>query len=151
MQNQEIVRSTKSRGTNEFDSHVGRRLRAARTLAGMSQTRLGQAVGLTFQQIQKYEKGVNRIGASRLQQFAALLNVPPSYFFEGQQTDQPTPSQAAVDEIDPNLIGAVSQRQAMELVRNFSRIDSKSLRRHIFDLVKAAAGGPRDADGEAKD
>ena len=117
----------------------------------MSQTRLGQAVGLTFQQIQKYEKGVNRIGASRLQQFAALLNVPPSYFFEGQQTEQPTPSQATVDEIDPNLIGAVSQRQAMELVRNFSRIDSKSLRRHIFDLVKAAAGGARDADGEAKD
>ena len=151
MQNQEPVRSTKSRGTNEFDSHVGRRLRAARTLAGMSQTRLGQAVGLTFQQIQKYEKGVNRIGASRLQQFAALLNVPPSYFFEGQQTEQPTPSQATVDEIDPNLIGAVSQRQAMELVRNFSRIDSKSLRRHIFDLVKAAAGGARDADGEAKD
>jgi len=150
MTNQASPRSTKSRGTNEFDSHVGRRLRAARTLAGMSQTRLGQAVGLTFQQIQKYEKGVNRIGASRLQQFAALLNVPPSYFFEGQ-TEDASPSNTGLDEIDPSVIGSISQRQAMELVRNFSRIDSKSLRRHIFDLVKAAAGGSRDGDGEAKD
>lgn len=150
MTNQASPRSTKSRGTNEFDSHVGRRLRAARTLAGMSQTRLGQAVGLTFQQIQKYEKGVNRIGASRLQQFAALLNVPPSYFFEGQ-AEEAGPSNPGMDEIDPNIAGSVSQRQAMELVRNFSRIDSKSLRRHIFDLVKAAAGGSRDSDGDAKD
>lgn len=129
----------KTRSTNSFDAHVGRRLRAARMLAGLSQTRLGQAVGLTFQQIQKYEKGVNRIGASRLQQFSALLNVPPSYFFEG---DAEPAAPIVADDIDPSVTGAVSQRQAMELVRNFSRIESKSIRRHIFDLVKAASQEP---------
>lgn len=137
------VRGTKSRGPNQFDSHVGRRLRAARTLAGISQTRLGEAVGLTFQQIQKYEKGMNRIGASRLQQFAHILNVPPAYFFEGQVDDASSLGlTAGADEIDAETAGRVSQRQAMELVRYFSRIDSKSLRRHIFDLVKAAGAAP---------
>ncbi|WP_430395660.1 helix-turn-helix domain-containing protein [Ferrovibrio sp.] len=141
-------KGAKSRGPNQFDSHVGRRLRAARTLAGISQTRLGEAVGLTFQQIQKYEKGMNRIGASRLQQFAHILNVPPSYFFEGQMDEGAALAAApATDEIDAETSGRVSQRQAMELVRYFSRIDSKSLRRHIFDLVKAAGAQPGEVAG----
>ena len=141
-------RGSKSRGPNQFDSHVGRRLRAARTLAGISQTRLGEAVGLTFQQIQKYEKGMNRIGASRLQQFAHILNVPPSYFFEGQVDEGASlDALGGTDEIDAETAGRVSQRQAMELVRYFSRIDSKSLRRHIFDLVKAAGAAPGENTG----
>jgi transcriptional regulator with XRE-family HTH domain len=71
------------RGLNNVDKHVGSRLRARRLSLGMSQEKLGAAVNLTFQQIQKYEKGTNRVGASRLMQFAIILDVPPKYFFDG--------------------------------------------------------------------
>ncbi len=73
--------ATKSRAT-PIDAHVGRRLRLRRTLLGMNQSALGQAVGLTFQQIQKYERGANRIGSSRLYQFCQVLDVPVSFFFD---------------------------------------------------------------------
>ena len=162
MQNQESVRSTKSRGTNEFDSHVGRRLRAARTLAGMSQTRLGQAVGLTFQQIQKYEKGVNRIGASRLQQFAEILNVSVSFFFEteiGSGVQEALPA-AAVEQDNILLAGqqriaaagGASARETMELLRQFGMIRDPMVRRAFIDLLRqvnqqnAAQAMPADAD-----
>src|SRR6476469_7538175 len=68
---------------NPIDRHVGSRVRMRRVLLGMSQEKLGEALGLTFQQVQKYEKGTNRIGASRLQQSSQSLNVPPAFFFEG--------------------------------------------------------------------
>jgi transcriptional regulator with XRE-family HTH domain len=70
------------RSTTAVDTHIGHRIRARRTLLGMSQTELADAAGITFQQVQKYEKGTNRVGASRLQQFSETLGVPPSYFFE---------------------------------------------------------------------
>ena len=74
------------RGTTAVDAHIGQKIRARRNLLGLSQTELADAAGITFPQIQKYEKGVNRVGASRLQQFSQALGVPPSYFFEGLPT-----------------------------------------------------------------
>lgn len=130
------------RKPNPYDAHVGSRLRACRTLAGFSQERLGSAVSLSFQQIQKYEKGLNRIGASRLQQFAQILNVPPSYFFEDMPgiEQQPTarPEHAVVSEIEQDR-SPVSRRQALELVRNFGKITDSMVRDRIFQLIKAAA------------
>ncbi len=72
-----------SRGATPVDAHIGQKIRTRRNLLGLSQTELADAAGITFQQIQKYEKGANRVGASRLQQFSEALGVPPSYFFEG--------------------------------------------------------------------
>jgi transcriptional regulator with XRE-family HTH domain len=130
------------RKPNPYDAHVGSRLRACRTLAGFSQERLGAAVSLSFQQIQKYEKGLNRIGASRLQQFAQILNVPPSYFFEDmpgvEQQPQARPEHAVVSEIEQDR-SPVSRRQALELVRNFGKITDPTVRDRIFQLIKAAA------------
>lgn len=142
------------RKPNPYDAHVGSRLRACRTLAGFSQERLGTAVSLSFQQIQKYEKGLNRIGASRLQQFAQILNVPPSYFFEDMPgiEQQPTasPEHSVVSEIEQDR-SPVSRRQALELVRNFGKITDSTVRDRIFQLIKAAATSySGKAEGEAE-
>lgn len=121
------------RKPNPTDIHVGQRLRAARMLAGMSQERLGAEVGLSFQQIQKYEKGHNRIGASRMQQLAQALNIPPSYFFE-------QPNGHAMPQISGNGMtqdaAAISRRQSLDLVRYFSSIPDESMRDALFKLVK---------------
>ena len=133
------------RKPNPYDAHVGARLRACRTLAGFSQERLGAAVSLSFQQIQKYEKGLNRIGASRLQQFAQILNVPPSYFFEGmpvdgapQDTGDPL-AMVAGDIATTSDSSPVSRRQALELVRYFGAINDRQVREAVFKLVKTCS------------
>ncbi|MBX3453473.1 helix-turn-helix transcriptional regulator [Ferrovibrio sp.] len=144
------------RKPNPYDAHVGSRLRACRTLAGFSQERLGSAVSLSFQQIQKYEKGLNRIGASRLQQFSQILNVPPSYFFEGmpgvEQQPQARGEHSAVADIEQEN-SPISRRQALELVRNFGRIGDSLVRDRIFQLIKAAANsyGQPNSHGEHSD
>lgn len=131
------------RKPNPYDVHVGARLKACRTLAGFSQEKLGQQVNLSFQQIQKYEKGLNRIGASRLQQFAQILNVPPSYFFDGIDVNPTSQRQPA--ELDASAVLAavqgdeVSQRKSIELVRNFGRIQDPLMRNAIANLVKTVA------------
>lgn len=126
---------------NPVDVHVGNRLKLRRALVGMSQDRLGQLVGLTFQQIQKYEKGANRIGASRLFQFAIILGVPPAWFFEGLE-GQPVEArngnmlQAAVPEGVP--VTAFG-REDIDLLRAFHVLQSPLLRRRVIDLVRAMA------------
>ncbi len=139
------------RKPNPYDAHVGARLRACRTLAGFSQERLGNAVSLSFQQIQKYEKGLNRIGASRLQQFAQILNVPPSYFFDdmpGIDQQASTGGEAAgIGDMDAER-SSVSRRQALELVRNFGRISDGVVRDRIFQLIKAAAHSYGEGEAE---
>ncbi|WP_370154362.1 helix-turn-helix domain-containing protein [Ferrovibrio sp.] len=136
---------------NPVDVHVGNRLKLRRALVGMSQDRLGQIVGLTFQQIQKYEKGANRIGASRLYQFATILDVPPAYFFEGLE-GQPviarngTTLQAAV----PDAIPAPAfGREDVDLLRAFHLVRGPALRRRLIDLVRAMAEAA-DADTETR-
>lgn len=128
---------------NPVDVHVGNRLKLRRTMIGMSQDKLGQTVGLTFQQIQKYEKGANRIGASRLYQFATILDVPPAWFFEGLE-GQPVEARngnllaAATPDIAPL---AAFSREDIELLRAFQAVTNPLLRRRVADLVRAMAEG----------
>ena len=101
--------------------HVGSRLRLRRTLMGMSQEKLGEAVNLTFQQIQKYEKGANRVGASRLYQFSRILEVPPSFFFDDMPTElagSPAPSTSEAD-ADTFRHDPLSKRETLELGRAY--------------------------------
>ena len=123
------------------DSHVGSRVRLRRTLLGMSQGKLGNAVGLTFQQIQKYERGLNRIGSSRLYQFCKVLDVPVSFFFDempGDMGSQPSlASQVQQATYDENM----SRRETLELVRAYYKIDNRNTRKRIYELVKAVGAG----------
>lgn len=119
--------------------HVGARLRLRRTLMGMSQERLGEAVNLTFQQIQKYERGANRIGASRLYQLAQVLDVPVAFFFDGLTRDEPVRAKALAQPAQEGFDSGdhLTRRETLELVRAYYRITSPELRKRLFDLIKA--------------
>jgi len=127
--------------SNQVDAHVGTRVRMRRTLLGLSQERLGDALGLTFQQVQKYERGANRIGASRLFQLSLILDVPVSFFFEDMvEPEAGTPQGIAIglaegaDSFDHD---PMAKRESLELVRSYYRITDEKLRRRVFELVKA--------------
>ena len=147
-----ITQKVRKPRAKPLDGHIGQRLRQRRTLIGMSQEKLADAVGLTFQQIQKYEKGTNRIGASRLWQFCRVLDVPPSYFFEAISStpyaDEPMSAIVTVPtkgrSKDP-----LTRRQTLELVRAYYRISDPNVRRNIFDLVKNLSEAGQDT-AEAK-
>ncbi|MEO1091662.1 MAG: helix-turn-helix transcriptional regulator [Pseudomonadota bacterium] len=128
------------------DRHVGRRLRMRRLLLGMSQERLGELLGLTFQQIQKYERGANRLGASRLFEAARALEVEVSFFFEELLTgpDAPAASLGLAEEASSYAASGFTStvqggRDTLELVRAFERIGDPDLRRKILDLTKSVA------------
>jgi transcriptional regulator with XRE-family HTH domain len=129
-----------------IDRHVGSRVRMRRVMLGMSQEKLGEALGLTFQQVQKYEKGTNRIGASRLQQISRTLDVPPAFFFEGAPTVEPRPSDEArafgvAEEPAPSyLADFLSTAEGLHLNMAFARIQDPKVRKKIIDLVAALAG-----------
>lgn len=143
-----------------IDIHVGARLRLRRNLIGMSQEQLGRASSLTFQQIQKYERGTNRMGASRLFQLAKILDVPVAYFFEdlipdqsnvarnpgfGESTQQPiegAPTSPANDEI-------LHRRETLELIRAYYKISDVKQRRKVYELIKAMAAAEPDEDKAA--
>jgi transcriptional regulator with XRE-family HTH domain len=128
---------------NPIDKHVGSRVRMRRMMLSMSQEKLGDALGLTFQQVQKYEKGTNRIGASRLQQISHILQVPVAFFFEGapdmpgQATDgmREAPSPAYVSDF-------LATSEGLALTKAFMRIKEPKLRRRVVELVKEIAGVP---------
>lgn len=129
------------------DVHVGARVRLRRTLLGMSQEKLGEAVGLTFQQIQKYERGTNRIGASRLHQFAQVLDVPVSFFFDDMpieiaRTNQVLgrPMLGLSEDQEPFDQEQLVKRETLELVRAYYRVSDPNVRKRLFELVKAVAG-----------
>jgi transcriptional regulator with XRE-family HTH domain len=124
---------------NPIDIHVGGRVRLRRMMQGMSQEKLGESLGITFQQIQKYEKGTNRIGASRLQHIASVLQVPVSFFFE----DAPgTPAEAGFAEPRPAafVTDFLSSAEGLQLNKAFVRIKDAKIRRRIVDLVRSIAG-----------
>ena len=129
--------------SHPVDIHVGTRLRQRRTLLGMSQTKLGEAVGLTFQQIQKYERGTNRMGSSRLYEFGKVLDVPVSHFFEEM------PSNVLAAKIKPGRHGAppergfdpLIKRETLELVRAYYKIRATGVRKRVSDMVRALGGG----------
>jgi transcriptional regulator with XRE-family HTH domain len=122
---------------NAIDRHVGARVRMRRLMLRMSQTTLGESLGLTFQQVQKYEKGANRISASRLQQIAHILQVPVSFFFEGapDAVEQPTGSSAKMPSLDYTMEFAAST-DGLTLSKAFMSIKNARLRRSIVNLVE---------------
>ncbi|MBO0734055.1 MAG: helix-turn-helix transcriptional regulator [Methylocapsa sp.] len=131
---------------NPVDRHVGSRVRMRRVILGMSQEKLGEALGLTFQQVQKYEKGINRIGASRLQQISRTLDVPPAYFFEGapsfEPAEAPAPAAAGVaEESGPGYVADfLSTAEGLHLNMAFAKIHDPKIRKRIVDLVCSLAG-----------
>ena len=133
-------RATKG-GPNPIDAHVGARVRLRRTLLGLSQEKLGQALGLTFQQVQKYERGVNRIGASRLYSLSRVLDVPITFFYEdlpaalamGARRPTGLAEQAAANyDADP-----MSNRETMELVKAYYRIEDPKKRRKVLEMLRS--------------
>jgi len=138
-----------------IDRHVGSRVRLRRMLMKMSQEKLGEALGLTFQQIQKYEKGLNRIGASRLQQISKTLNVPPSFFFEGAPTGAATtgdgPAGFEGEGQSQYVVEFISTAEGLHLNRSFARIRNPKVRRRLVELVASLAeaeGGEDEAPGK---
>jgi transcriptional regulator with XRE-family HTH domain len=128
----------KTKVTNPIDIHVGSRLRMRRLMLNVSQEKLGDALGITFQQVQKYEKGTNRISASRLQQAAQILHVSAPFFFEGapggpQKLDKSSPSPAYVNEF-------ISSQDGLRLIKAFQRIARPAVRHRIVNLVQEIGG-----------
>ena len=132
-------------GPDPVDVHVGMRLRQRRTLLGMSQEKLAKAFGVSFQQVQKYERGANRISASRLHLLTRTLDVPVSYFFEGLPND--LAHAAAVEESEEP--DQMTSRETLELVRAYYRIGDSSVRKRLVDLARAL--GRSEANGHAED
>ena len=132
------LRYAAKKAPNPTDRHVGSRVRMRRLMLAMSQEKLGAALGLTFQQVQKYERGANRIGASRLQQISHILQVPVEFFFEGApNASAPDRSnELSMAEIDD----FVSDSDGLRLIRAFMRIDNAAVRRRIAMLVQEIAG-----------
>src|ERR1700730_3366986 len=131
--------ATKKGGPNPIDKHVGGRVRMRRKMLAMSQEELGAALGLTFQQVQKYENGTNRMGASRLQQMSHILQVPVEFFFEGApNASEPhgSGSASSVAQIDD----FISNSDGLRLIGAFMRIDNAAVRRRIVMLVQEIAG-----------
>jgi transcriptional regulator with XRE-family HTH domain len=122
---------------NPIDKHVGGRVRMQRMLLGMSQEKLGDAIGLTFQQVQKYEKGANRISASRLQQIAGVVGVPVTFFFEGQPGLPRAASREVDDAPSPDILtDFLATSDGLALAKAFTRIKRAKVRRGIVRLVE---------------
>ena len=125
---------------NPVDAHVGHRVRLRRMLIGMSQERLGELLGLTFQQVQKYEKGINRIGAGRLFEVAGILGVPVSFFYEDADTSAPSSGFSESGE-PPPVMEFLASGEGLQLSLAFMRIKDVKVRRRILDLVRSLADG----------
>jgi len=122
---------------NPTDKHVGARVRMRRMMLGMSQEKLGDALGLTFQQVQKYEKGANRIGASRLQQISQILQVPVSFFFEGAPNAPGFQADGMAEAPSPTYVADfLATSDGLALTKAFMSIKDAKLRRRIVDLVE---------------
>ncbi|WP_428485349.1 helix-turn-helix domain-containing protein [Rhodopila sp.] len=147
----QVMVSERESRPSPIDVHVGTRIRLRRTLLGMSQERLGESLGLTFQQVQKYERGVNRVGASRLFDLSRVLDVPISFFFDDMPDSLSAnfgggPNRRTTglqDGTDPFGDDTLSRRETLELVRAYYRIIDPSVRKRVFDLIKSM--GPSEA------
>lgn len=123
-----------------IDVHVGSRVRLRRTFLGLSQSQIGKALGLTFQQIQKYERGANRIGSSRLFKLSKFLDVPVTYFFD-DMPDQLERHARSFSDGNPEMFDQdlISSKETLGLVRNYYKIRNTKLRKKIFELIKGIA------------
>ena len=151
---------------NPVDIHVGKRVRMYRTIKGLSQEKLGEALGLTFQQVQKYEKGLNRIGASRLWDISQVLETPIALFYEGitDETKNLSPRHIVKDSL-PNNDWAnkvaqltaqfdedpLSRKETLDLIRAYYRIPNRNMAHKIFDLMKTMAGTDEEFESEGSD
>ncbi|MET3660546.1 helix-turn-helix domain-containing protein [Aquamicrobium ahrensii] len=130
---------------NPIDAHVGGRIRMRRNMLGMSQEKLGESLGITFQQIQKYEKGTNRVGASRLQAIASIMEVSPAFFFENAPTDEHTPvGGLSEDSSMTSVMEFCSSAEGIQLNRAFVKIGDPKVRRRILELVKSLSDDKSD-------
>ncbi|MBP5534851.1 MAG: helix-turn-helix transcriptional regulator [Alphaproteobacteria bacterium] len=150
---------------NPVDVHVGNRVRMYRTLKGLSQEKLGEALGLTFQQVQKYEKGLNRIGASRLWDISQVLETPIGLFYEGitDETKSLSPRHLQNASLNEDWVNKVAQftaqldddplnrRETLELMRAYYRIPNRNMAHKIFDLIKAMAGPDEELESDGSD
>jgi transcriptional regulator with XRE-family HTH domain len=133
---------------NPIDAQVGNRVRLRRMLVGMSQEKLGECLGLTFQQVQKYEKGVNRIGAGRLYQVAHILGVPITYFYEDVADQKSDDQVIANDHSAPPVMEFLSSGEGLQLALAFMRIREPKVRKRMIELMKSLAdGGEEPANG----
>lgn len=124
-------------GPDPVDIHVGQRVRARRKMLGLSQTQLGQELGVTFQQVQKYERGTNRIGSSRLFRMSSTLDVPIGYFFEGAETKMP-----GYNSIEDTMGDGVFEREeTQELVDAYYRIGDPRIRKKVLGLARLLSSG----------
>lgn len=128
-----------AKAPNPVDKYVGSRVRMRRIMLEMSQEKLGDSLGLTFQQVQKYEKGTNRIGASRLQQISEILQVPVSFFFEGGPTGPVTDGGMSEPPSPAYVSDFLATSEGLALARAFTSIADPKLRRSIVDLVEQMA------------
>jgi transcriptional regulator with XRE-family HTH domain len=133
-----------TKAPNPVDKYVGSRVRMRRIMLGMSQEKLGEALGLTFQQVQKYEKGTNRVGASRIQQISEILQVPVSFLFEGAPSGTISAEGLSEGTSPAYVSDFLATSEGLALTRAFTRITDAKLRRSIVDLVEqiAAREGP---------
>jgi len=129
-----------TKGPNPIDTHVGSRVRMRRLLLGMSQEKLGDELGITFQQVQKYEKGTNRVSASRLQAISDILQVPVPFFFEGAPQIAEPLHQAAELSSPAYVADFLANSDALKLVKAFTQIGDAKLRRSLVHLVEKVAG-----------
>jgi transcriptional regulator with XRE-family HTH domain len=128
-----------TKAPNPVDKYVGSRVRMRRIMLGMSQEKLGEALGLTFQQVQKYEKGTNRVGASRIQQIAEILQVPVSFLFEGGPSGMANADGASEGPSTSYVSDFLATSEGLTLTRAFTRIADAKLRRSIVELVEQIA------------
>lgn len=141
-----------TKSPNPIDRHVGARVRMRRLMVGLSQSKLAESLSVTFQQVQKYEKGANRIGASRLQQLARVLDVPPSFFFEGAPGAKPPGEGFNEDVGNAYVVDFLSTSEGLQLNRAFSAIKDARVRKSVIELVERIAsssevvGGPQPVD-----
>jgi len=133
-----------TKAPNPVDKYVGSRVRMRRIMLGMSQEKLGEALGLTFQQVQKYEKGTNRVGASRLQQISEILQVPVSFLFEGGPSGASSAGGFSEGSSPAYVSDFLATSEGLALTRAFTRISDAKLRRSIVEIVEqiAAREGP---------
>ena len=134
------TRTLTRKSFHPIDTHVGERVRIRRKILSMSQTKLGDAIGLTFQQIQKYERGANRVGASRLFELSEVLDVPVSYFFD-DLPEESAPASGARGLGEPKSMPNDPLREpiSLELVRAYAKIENAVTRKSLFNLAKALA------------
>lgn len=131
---------------NPVDTHVGSRIRMRRLMLGMSQEKLGESLGITFQQVQKYEKGTNRVGASRLQAISDTLGVKPSFFFEGMEGIANTPADGGSSGEIEGINVFLGSKEGLDLNKAFVKITDSTVRKKVLALVRALAA---DGDQEA--